>query len=47
MFLLDNGKMFVSGYFTAEHLDKVEKMVREHFPHADFKGFSLRDEDCK
>ena len=47
VFLLDNGKMFVSGYFTAEHLDEVEKMVREHFSHDDFKGFSLRDEDCK
>ena len=32
---------------TGGHLDKVEKMVREHFPHADFEGFSMRDKDCK
>ena len=36
---LANGKKFVTGNFTAEHLDEAEKMVREHFPHAEYEGF--------
>ena len=36
---LANGKKFVTGSFTAEHLGEAEKMVREHFPHAEYEGF--------
>ena len=38
-FCLVNGKKFVTGNFTAEHLGEAEKMVREHFPHAEYEGF--------
>ncbi len=37
---LANGKKFVTGTFTAEHLVDAEKMVCERFPHAGFEGFS-------
>lgn len=36
---LANGKKFVTGSFTAEHLGEAEKTAREHFPHAEYEGF--------
>ena len=36
---LANGKKFVTGNFTAEHLGEAEKMVRELFPQLEFEGF--------
>lgn len=39
-FELANGKKFVTGGFASEHLDEVKKMVCEHFPNAEFEGYS-------